>query len=97
MDAKTTQDHDTIRQWAEARGAKPSTVSGTGEGGEAGILRLDFDPKDARLDTITWGEFFEKFDESDLAFLYQDETGDGQKSHFHKFIRAAGHGPHSAR
>lgn len=87
-DAKTTQDHATIRKWAEARGGKPATVSGTGESGGAGILRLDFDPKDAKLDTITWGEFFEKFDEADLAFLYQDETGDGKKSRFHKFISA---------
>jgi hypothetical protein len=86
-DAKTTQDHDTIRAWAQARGGKPATVSGTGDG-EAGILRLDFDPKDEKLDTITWGEFFEKFDEADLAFLYQEETADGKKSRFHKFISA---------
>jgi len=86
-EAKTTQDHDTIREWAQARGGKPATVSGTGDG-EAGILRLDFDPKDAKLDTITWGEFFEKFDEAQLAFLYQEETADGKQSRFHKFISA---------
>lgn len=89
-DAKTTQDHDTIRAWAQARGGKPATVSGTGDG-EAGILRLDFDPKDEKLDTITWGEFFAKFDEADLAFLYQEETADGKKSRFHKFISAEKH------
>jgi hypothetical protein len=87
-DAKTTQDHDTIRKWAEQRGGKPSAVTETGGKDDPGVLRLDFDPKDARLDTITWGEFFEKFDEAQLSFLYQDETADGKKSRFHKFISA---------
>lgn len=87
-EAKTTQDHDTIRKWAEARGGKPSAVAETGKNGDPGILRLDFDPKDQRLDTITWGEFFEKFDEAELAFLYQDKTEDGKPSRFHKFISA---------
>lgn len=87
-DAKTTQDHDIIRQWAESRGGKPSAVAGTGSGGDPGILRLDFEDPDRKLDVITWGEFFEKFDEAQLSFLYQDETEDGKKSRFHKFIHA---------
>lgn len=87
-DAKTTRDHDTIRNWAESRGGKPSAVSGTGKGDDQGLLRLDFEDPDARLDVITWAEFFEKFDEARLSFLYQDETADGKKSRFHKFISA---------
>jgi len=35
---------------------------------------------------LTWGEFFEKFDEAELSFLYQEKTGDGKVSRFHKFI-----------
>ena len=89
-DAKTTQDHDTIRKWTEARGGKPSAVAETKSPNDPGILRLDFDPKDRKLDVLTWGEFFEKFDESDLTFLYQEETADGHKSRFHKFIHAGG-------
>lgn len=87
-EAKTTRDHQEIRSWAESRGGKPSAVAETGKKGDPGILRLDFDPKDDRLDTITWGEFFEKFDEAELAFLYQDKTEDGKTSRFHKFISA---------
>jgi hypothetical protein len=88
--AKTTQDHDTIRQWAEARGGKPSAVADTTSPSDPGILRLDFDPKDKALDILTWGEFFEQFDEAALSFLYQDETDEGKKSRFHKFILAGG-------
>jgi hypothetical protein len=43
---------------------------------------------------LTWGEFFEKFDEAELSFLYQDETADGKKSRFHKFIHDGGEGRH---
>lgn len=89
-EAKTTQDHDTIRRWAEERGGKPSAVGETKSADDAGILRLDFDPKDKGLDTVSWDEFFEKFDDAELSFLYQDETADGKKSRFHKFIHAGG-------
>lgn len=86
-EAKTTTDHEAIRKWAEERGGRPATVEGTGAKDEAGILRLDFDPKDEKLERISWEEFFEKFDEAGLAFLHQDHTADGKLSRFHKFIR----------
>ena len=84
--AKVTQDHDTIRKGAEARGGKPSAVADTESPGDPGILRLDFQPTDKGLDILIWGEFFEKFDEAGLSFLYQDRTDDGKVSRFHKFI-----------
>ena len=87
-DAKTTQDHDTIRSWAESRGGHPAHVGDTGDGEDAGILRLDFDPKDEGLDDLSWDAFFEKFDEAGLSFLYQDKTADGKVSRFHKFVRS---------
>jgi hypothetical protein len=85
-EAKFTTDHEEIRKWAEKRGGQPATVSGTGEDEEAGILRLDFKPKDETLDRISWEEFFGKFDSAQLAFLYQEKTSDGKVSRFHKFI-----------
>ena len=85
-DAKFTTDHEEIRHWAEKRGGAPSTVSGTALKGEAGVLRLDFEPKDEKLDHISWDEFFDKFDNANLAFLYQDKTADGKISRFHKFV-----------
>jgi len=39
------------------------------------------------LEKVSWDEFFEKFDQSNLEFLYQEKTADGQTSRFNKFVR----------
>ena len=86
--SKTTTDHDEIRRWAESRGGSPATVRGTEDGDEAGVLRIDFpgySGKD-RLEHISWEEFFQKFDEKHLAFLYQEETSKGGESRFFKLV-----------
>jgi hypothetical protein len=83
---KVTTDHNHIRRWAEERGAVPSTVKATKSEGDAGLLRLDFPPRDESLEPVEWDDFFEKFDREGLAFLYQDKTAAGRKSRFHKFI-----------
>ena len=85
-EAQTTTDHKTIRQWAEKRGGRPATVEDTADKKGAGILRLDFGPKDDALSEISWDEFFLKFDKEKLAFLHQDRTADGAISRFHKFV-----------
>ena len=85
--AHATTDHEKIREWAETRGGHPATVKRTERGKEeAGILRLDFDPPDESLEKISWDDFFEKFEDADLAFLYQDKTQGGKTSRFHKFV-----------
>jgi hypothetical protein len=86
-DSATTADHKVIKKWAEERDGRPATVRATEEDGHAGILRIDFGPRDDRLEQIEWDEFFRKFDESDLAFLYQDRNKDGKLSRFRKFVR----------
>jgi len=86
--SQTTTDHDEIRKWAEARDGKPVTVRGTGDDDEPGVLRIDF-PGGAgsdRLEEISWEEWFEKFDEKELAFLYQDKKADGEQSTFFKLV-----------
>jgi hypothetical protein len=85
-EAKITTDHAAIREWTEKRGGHPATVKSTADDSKAGILRLDFDPKDEDLKDVSWQEFFRKFDNEGLAFLYQDETSDGKISRFHKFV-----------
>jgi hypothetical protein len=86
--SKMTQDHEEIRRWAEERGGKPATVKSTASKDEAGILRIDFPGYSGAgsLEQISWDEFFEKFDEKDLVFLYQDETVGGKESRFFKFV-----------
>jgi hypothetical protein len=102
--SKTTQDHDEIRRWAEARNAIPCEVASTERDGEAGILRFCF-PKaknrnDDSLKEIDWEEFFSKFDENGLSLVYQEKTSGGDSSNFNKLIHAdsqAGTGSSSSK
>lgn len=83
-----TIDHEFIRKWAEERGARPAAVERTASDGDIGIIRLDF-PGYSGSDSlveISWDEFFEKFEEKELALVYQDKTADGQKSNFNKLV-----------
>ena len=88
--SKTTRDHDVIRKWAEERGATPSHVKRTGSQDDVGVLRLDFPgySGEGALEPISWEQFFEKFDEQNLALVYEEETAAGQKSNFNKLISA---------
>ena len=86
--AKTTTDHETIRKWCEARGGSPARVKSTGNGGDPGILRVDFPGFSGKgsLESIEWSEFFDWFDKNELAFIYQDRTRGGQPSRFNKLV-----------
>jgi hypothetical protein len=88
--AQVTTDHDEIRKWAEARGGKPAAVKATHRGKDPGIIRVIFpeapNANDDSLEEISWDEFFRKFDEAELALLYQDRTSGGKKSLFNKLI-----------
>jgi hypothetical protein len=86
-EANTTIDHATIRRWAEERGGKPAKVRGTEDRSGEGILRFDFAEPDDKLEKISWEEFFQTFDDRELAFLHQDKTSDGRVSRFFKFVR----------
>lgn len=86
--AERTIDHDVIRDWVEARNGRPSVVKrshDTEEGG--GILRIDFNEPEESLEEVPWDEFFEVFEDRNLAFLHQDRTADGHLSRFFKFVR----------
>ena len=87
-EAKSTTDHDVIRKWAEARRGRPATVKRTGDDEEPGVLRIDFPGYRGKqsLEEISWEEFFEKFEEKKLAFLYQEKTVTGRESRFFKLI-----------
>lgn len=87
-ESQRTVDHDTIKRWAEARGGKPSSVKSTAKGDDAGILRINFPGYrgEDTLEEISWDEFFAKFDEKHLAFLYQEQTSSGEESRFFKIV-----------
>ncbi len=87
-ESKTTTDHEEIRRWVEGRGGRPARVKETGRDGDPGLLRIDYPGRgdDESLEEIPWDEWFEKFDENDLAFLYQEETKEGEESRFSKLV-----------
>src|SRR3954447_10418492 len=76
--AISTTDHDEIREWAESKGGKPAAVERTHQGGDVGIIRIMFpdNPQSAHqaLVEISWDEFFEQFEESNLALLYEKDS-----------------------
>lgn len=83
--SQKTTDHDEIRKWIESRKGRPAQVKETKHGG-SGVLRVDFREPDSTLQEISWDKFFEIFDASNLAFLYQDTTAGGEQSRFNKFV-----------
>jgi len=96
---KVTSDHEEIRQWAEARGAKPAAAIGGESGDAAGSIRLDVPGQSggAPLVEIGWDEWFNKLDKHNLALLYQEHTAGGENSSFNQIIgREAAEEAHSA-
>lgn len=83
-----TTDHETIKKWVEFHGGKPSVVKTTHEDGKGGLIRINFPGYSGEdtLEEIGWDEFFTQFDESELAFLYQDK----EDSRFFKFVKRDG-------
>jgi len=86
-ESKTTTEHDEIRRWVEERGGRPARVTETGSNGDPGILRIEYPGRgdDERLEEISWDEWFQAFEDNNLAFVYQEET-DGGESRFSKLV-----------
>jgi competence ComEA-like helix-hairpin-helix protein len=89
--AEPTTDHDFIRNWVEERGGWPARVKGTGRSNDdPGMIRIDFPGFSGResLERIDWDEWFQQFDENELAFLHRDmRHSDGQLDRFNKLVR----------
>jgi hypothetical protein len=91
--ARTLVDHDEIRRWAEERGGTPTAVKGTSRSKrDVGMIRIDFPgySGEGKLEPIEWDQWFEKFDESNLALIVQDRTSGGEVSHFNKLVAREG-------
>lgn len=71
-----TTDHNEIKSWIEDHKGEPAQVKDA-----PGLLRVRFQNEDD-LEKIEWGNFFELFEENDLAFIYQE----GDDTTFCKFI-----------
>lgn len=84
----TTTDHDEIRRWVEQHDGTPASVRGTEGSDDAGVLRIDFPggAGEARLEHLSWDDWFATFDEAKLAFVYQQQKSDGSDSTFFKLV-----------
>ncbi len=87
--ARPITDHDEIKRWVEEREGWPSHVPATSGGDDPGMLRIDFPgySGEGRLERISWEEFFDKFDEKGLVFVYQDQMKSGAPSRVWKFVQ----------
>jgi hypothetical protein len=82
-----TSEHDEIRRIVEEKGGRPACVRGK-ESGDRCLLRIDY-PGGAgedQLEPMDWEEFFQVFDENNLAMAY-DTTRDVR---FTKFVSRSG-------
>lgn len=81
MGAKITRDHEIIQQWVKKRKGKPVANLEESDRPEENIaikVARRIDRK--REFEISWQEFFDKFRESNLGFLYQEYDPDGEIS-----------------
>lgn len=55
------------------------------------MIRIDFPGYSGAgsLEPISWEQWFDKFDKSNLAIILQDETAGGEQSHFNKLVARA--------
>jgi hypothetical protein len=69
-DSRSTTDHNEIRRWAEENGGRPARVIGC----EA-ALRIDFpgEPDGEDLESISWEEFFDTFEQERMVFLFREQ------------------------
>jgi hypothetical protein len=81
-------DHDEIRKWAEARGGHPARVKRTGDEDDVGMIRIDFPgySSEGSLEPISWKQWFEKFEEKDLALVVENQPPEGDKARFNKLV-----------
>lgn len=87
-ESHVTTNHEEIRSWVESRGGHPASVKATASEQDPGIIRIDFPgySGEKSLAPISWDEFFDKFEEKHLAFIYQEQTSGGERSNFFKLV-----------
>lgn len=82
MAMKYTVDNKEIRGWVEAHGGMPVVLKEAVEEDEEGeessdMLHISFDPNDINMEEMEWDEFFERFDNENLALVYDEITPEG--------------------
>ncbi len=78
--AHVSTDHDTIRNWVEEHGGQPALTRRIPEVRGEGDLSLEFlvDGQEPELISISWSDFFRRFEDQDLAFVYEEGGPGGE-------------------
>lgn len=86
---RTLTDHDQIKKWVESRGAHPAAVKGTESRDGGYMLQIDFPgySGEQTLQPLEWDQWFQVFDERQLALVVEDRMPDGTPSNFNKLVR----------
>jgi hypothetical protein len=78
MTSRSTTNPREIYEWAKSWGARPAAVRGTQRGNSIGIIRIMFPDshwsEHHDLMEISWDEFFDQFEDRDLALVYEDDS-----------------------
>ncbi|MGC5019848.1 hypothetical protein [Micromonospora sp. DT47] len=79
-----TTNHEVIRNWAAARGAKPATIAGTEREGRPGVLTFNIPGfrESSRIQAISWDDWFRTFEARRLNLIFQEQMRDGRQSNF---------------
>ncbi|MEU1887752.1 hypothetical protein ABZ491_20025 [Micromonospora rifamycinica] len=79
-----TTNHQVIRNWAAARGARPATIAGTERDGRPGVLTFDIPGyrESRRVQVVSWDDWFRTFDGRRLNLIFQEQLRDGRQSNF---------------
>ncbi len=78
--AHVSTEHDTIRAWVEEHGGQPALTRRIPEVPGEGQLSLEFlvDGQEPELITISWADFFQRFEDQHLAFIYEEGGPGGE-------------------
>ena len=77
-DERRTTTYALIRSVVEERGGYPAHRSKTEGQGDRGLLMVADRDDGGDHEEITWEQFFEEFDEKDLAFVYLEDPEDDE-------------------
>jgi len=83
-----TRSREVVEDWARRRNAEPAAAT-FGDDGRPRVLRFDFqggpDRGGSELKRVSWDDWWQVFEDRDLAFVYQEKTSDGNESNFFIF------------
>ena len=85
---KITTDRNVIEKWAKARHGWPAIVrTATNVGVEMALSIVFPDGEDREsANKISWEEFFEKFDQQNLVFMYREKDPNQKLSRYFVFM-----------